>query len=355
MFALIMAGGIGSRFWPLSRKECPKHLIEIINDRTMLENTVNRLSSFIENENTFVITNKTQEPIIVDKVSNLEKKNIIAEPDGRNTAAAIGYGAIKLAMIDPEAVMVVLPADHYIKNTSAFTDLIQQAAKYSNDNPESLVTIGIEPKHPETGYGYIQLGKEIDDDVYRVKNFAEKPNYETAVRFVQSGDFYWNSGIFVWKVKTILKAIETHLPLLHESLLEIKKAIEDKKEDEVIERIYKEIKPISIDYGVMEKAENVCVFKGDFGWSDVGSWYEMYRILEHDKLDNVCATNAYTHDTRGCYLYTKDKKKVVATIGLKNMAVIDTGDALLIAPLERSQEVKDLVEQIKNGGENQVL
>jgi len=207
---------------------------------------------------------------------------------GKNTAAAVGYGALKLSMLDEDATMVVLPADHYIKNTEKFVSLLVNAADFVDRNQDSLVTIGIEATHPETGYGYIQVGKQVKEGVYCVRNFAEKPNMETAIRFISSGDFYWNSGIFVWKAKTILKKIEKHLPELYESLMKIKEALLENKPKAVIERIYKEIKSISIDYGVMEKAENVKVLLGDFGWSDVGSWLEIYRLKEKSKNNNVC-------------------------------------------------------------------
>ena len=355
MYALIMAGGVGSRFWPKSRSRSPKHLLSIVNERNMLENTILRLDSFIKRSDCFIITNEEQKPNIIKKISRFNEENIISEPMGKNTAAAVGYGALKLSMLDEDATMVVLPADHYIKNTEKFVSLLVNAADFVDRNQDSLVTIGIEATHPETGYGYIQVGKQVKEGVYCVRNFAEKPNMETAIRFISSGDFYWNSGIFVWKAKTILKKIEKHLPELYESLMKIKEALLENKPKAVIERIYKEIKSISIDYGVMEKAENVKVLLGDFGWSDVGSWLEIYRLKEKSKNNNVVEANYVSIDSEGCYITSDNKEKVITTIGLKNMAVIDMDDSLLITPLSRSQDVKELVLKLKARKLNQVL
>jgi len=355
MYALILAGGVGSRFWPKSRSRSPKHLLSIVNEKNMLENTILRLDSLVKRSDCFIITNKEQTPDILEKISGFNEDNIISEPVGRNTAVAVGYGALKLSMLDEDATMVVFPADHYIRNTEKFVDLINNAATFADQNPDSLITIGIEPTHPETGYGYIQIGEEVEQGVFKVQNFAEKPNMETAIRFISSGDFYWNSGMFIWKAKTILRAIEEHLPNLYESLMEIKKAIVEQKSDAVIERLYRELKSISIDYGVMEKAKNVKVLVGDFGWSDVGSWLEIYRLKDKNKHENVVEANYVAIDSAGCYITSDNKDKVITTIGLKDMAVIDMSDSLLITPLSRSQDVKDLVFKLKAKKQNQVL
>ncbi|MBN2788687.1 MAG: mannose-1-phosphate guanylyltransferase [Candidatus Delongbacteria bacterium] len=347
MYALIMAGGVGARFWPKSRLRTPKHLLKIINDKTMLENTVSRLDSLIKRDDCYIITNKEQKTNVATNVENFNMENIISEPLGRNTAAAIGYGAIKLLQKDKDAIMVVLPADHYIKNVDEFSKIVTTAADYCEKNDDCLITIGIEPTHPETGYGYIQIGKDAGYGAFEVKSFAEKPNFETAVRFLENGDFYWNSGMFIWKASTILNEIKKHIPDLFESLMNLKQALEDNDSNDVIERIYSEMKSISIDYGVMEKAENVKVFVGDFGWSDVGSWFEIYRMKDKDSDENVIDANFISVDTKGCYIVSDNKEKLITTIGIQDMAVIDTDDSLLITPLSRSQDVKELVEKLK--------
>ena len=348
MYALIMAGGVGSRFWPKSRLRTPKHLLTIMNEKTMLENTINRLDQIIKREDCYIITNKHQKANVLKSIIDIREENVISEPFGRNTAAAIGYGAVKLVIKDPEAIMVVLPADHYIKNVTKFTKIISKAVDYCKKDPASLITIGIEPTHPETGYGYIQTGHEIQKGVRKVKSFAEKPNFDTAVRFLESGEFVWNSGIFIWKAETILKNIKAYIPDLYDNLMELKKALERNAPESAIERIYTEMRSISIDYGVMESAENVKVFSGDFGWSDVGSWFEIYRLKDKDEKRNVVdCDNFISIDTEGCLISSDDKKKLIACIGLRDLSIIDTADSLLITPLSRSQDVKQIVEKIK--------
>lgn len=356
MYALIMAGGVGARFWPKSRLKTPKHLLTIVNEKTMLENTIIRLDQLMGRKDIYIITNKEQKDNVLDNIKDFREENIIAEPYGKNTAAAIGYGAVRLLLRDPEAVMVVLPADHFIKNIKMFCAVISDAVEYCRKEPDALITIGIEPTHPETGYGYIQIGGEVKKGVYEVKSFAEKPNFDTAVRFLESGDFYWNSGMFIWKADTILKNIQKYLPDLYESLTDLKKAIINNESDAVIERIYSEMRSISIDYGVMESAENVKVLLGNFGWSDVGSWFEIYRLKEKDEKSNVVDCDKFISiDTEGCLISSDNKEKLITCIGLSDLAVIDTKDSLLITPLSRSQDVKELVEKIKANKLNNVL
>ncbi len=291
-YVLIMAGGIGSRFWPRSTEKTPKHLLKIFNDKNMLQNTIDRVEKLTTKEKVFVISNFSQAKLLLQE-TNLLKENLICEPFGRNTAAAIGYGALHFSLLDEDASMVVLPADHYIRENDKFKNIIELGLAEIEKCPSHLVTIGIAPTYPATGYGYIQIGEKLSDKIYRVKTFAEKPDLKTAEKFISSKVFYWNSGIFIWKAKTILKMIEKHIPDLYESLMKIKETIVNKKEISVIERIYKDMKSISIDYGVMEKAENIKVILGDFNWSDVGSWKEVYRFKEDkaDKKGNVIEAN----------------------------------------------------------------
>jgi mannose-1-phosphate guanylyltransferase len=356
MYALIMAGGVGARFWPKSRLKTPKHLLSIVNEKTMLENTVSRLDQLLPRENCFIVTNREQKDNVLNNITDFREENIIAEPFGKNTAAAIGYGAVKLIMKDPEAIMVVLPADHFIKNVGMFGTVVSSAVEYCKKAPEALITIGIEPTHPETGYGYIQVGNEIEKGVYDVKSFAEKPNIDTAIRFLESGDFYWNSGMFIWKAQTILQNIKKFLPDLFDNLMELKSAITAGEPESVIEKIYGEMRSISIDYGVMESAENVKVLLGNFGWSDVGSWFEIYRLKEKDEKSNVVDCDKFISiDTEGCLVSTDNDDKLITCIGLRDLAVIDTEDSLLITPLSRSQDVKELVEKIRLNKLNGVL
>lgn len=355
MKALIMAGGIGARFWPKSRTQSPKHLLSIINEKTMLDNTIIRLDELVKRSDCFIVTNQEQKVQILNHMPDFRGNNIIAEPFGRNTAAAIGYGAVRLSLINENETMIVLPADHYIRNTDKFIEILKKGVEITENDPEALVTIGIQPTYPETGYGYIQVGQKKDEEVYQVNCFAEKPNFNTAVRFLESGDFFWNSGIFIWKAKTILARIKQYLPEMYDGLMQIKASMAEEFSQAVLERVYKEFKSISIDYGIMEKAENVQVVIGDFGWSDVGSWQEIYRLKEKNSYNNVVEANLVAIDTEGCYFSAVNKDKIIATVGLKNMAIVDTDDALLITPLDRSQDVKEIVEKLKNKKMNSVL
>lgn len=348
MFALIMAGGSGKRFWPKSRQGRPKQLLNILNERTMIQVTVDRLSSLLPMNRVFIISNEHQEEEIRKQLPSLPADNLIIEPIGKNTAPCIGLSALILERLDPEAVMIVMPADHVIEGDESFRNALKVGSKVAVER-DCLVTMGIEPGYPSTGYGYIQTHQELDiiDDIttFKVKTFAEKPNLATAERFLKSGDFLWNSGIFIWKCSRILKEFEVQLPDLYDGLLEIKKAMGTSKQDEMIRGVYSQIKSISIDYGVMENADDVVVLKGTFGWNDVGSWDEVYNMSKKDENKNALIGSHIIKDSRGCYIEASDK--CVALMGIDNLIVVDTEDVILICPREQAQDVKDLVEIAK--------
>ena len=348
MYAVIMAGGIGTRFWPRSRQKHPKQLLKIIGDRTLIQSTVDRLFPLVKHENIFIVSTTLQIEEIKKQLPFLKTENLLIEPKGKNTAPCIGLAALFIKRIDSEGVMAVLPADHSIKKEEQFKKILATAEQVAIQK-ECLVTIGINPTYPSTGYGYIQVNGEIDEinnmPVYKVKTFAEKPDIKTAERFMDSGDFLWNSGMFVWKAKTILKEIEEALPELYDGLLEIEKALGTKSQDETINKVYCQIKSISIDYGVMEHTRNVNVLKGNFGWSDVGSWEEVYKISDQDEHKNVSKGINFLKDTKGCLIDVPNK--FVATLGVEDLIVVDTEDALLICPRNKAQNVKDLVESMK--------
>jgi mannose-1-phosphate guanylyltransferase len=347
MKALIMAGGSGTRFWPKSRERHPKQLLNIYGEKTMLQNTMDRLRPLIADEDTFVISTESQGAQIREQLPQLPVQNLIIEPKGKNTAPAIGLASLHIQRLDPEAVMVVLPSDHLITDTEKFIKTLRVGEEAAQNG--QLVTIGIEPAYPSTGYGYIQVNEKIEirDDVniLRVKTFAEKPNLATARRFLESGEFLWNSGIFIWKVQAILNEIEEHLPHLYDSLMEIKPTIGAANEVETVSRVYCQIKSISIDYGVMEYAKEVSVLRGNFGWNDLGSWDEVYKYSDKDKYSNVIVGNHLVKDSNHCYV--EAPKKSVALLGVENLIVVDTEDAILICPRDRAQDVKDLVEMAK--------
>jgi mannose-1-phosphate guanylyltransferase len=348
-----MAGGIGSRFWPRSRKKKPKQVLNIFGSNTLLQETVARISDVIPQENTLIVTIRELVPHVQQQLPDLPRENIIVEPLGRNTAPCIGLAASILKEKDPDGIMVVLPADHLISDRERFNACIEQAiatARYD----DSLVTIGITPTAPETGYGYIQFDadRQKPTGAYVVKTFAEKPNLETAQRFLASGDFLWNSGMFIWSVKRILKEIELSLPELFAALLEIEN-LPGGHRDSQFETIYGGLRSISVDYGVMERAQNVAVVKGDFSWSDIGNWAEVYRLSPKDSAGNVNLNGHILIDTENCMI--DSTKRLVAAVGVKDLIVIDTGDALLICHRDAAQDVKKVVEYMERSQLDQYL
>jgi mannose-1-phosphate guanylyltransferase len=349
MLVLIMAGGAGTRFWPKSRERRPKQLLPIIGEGTMLQNTVRRLLPLVPAENIFVISNQAQYPGIVEQLPDLPQENIIVEPRPKNTAACIGLGAVLLQQREPDGVMVVLPADHLINDDEVFRETLQNAGKIAAEE-DVLITIGIQPTYPATGYGYIQFSNRPvavgQAAAYRVKTFAEKPNLETAKSFLDSGDFLWNSGMFVWRIPVIMAQLEEHLPHHYDGLREISRYLGSPEQNAIIDRVYQQIKSISIDYGVMEKAKNVVVLRGQFRWNDLGSWEEVYKLLPKDQDYNATIGNQHVLlDSNGCLVDVPGK--TVAAVGLRDLMIVETEDALLLCPRSRAQEVKDLVELIK--------
>lgn len=345
IYAVIMAGGVGSRFWPRSKKALPKQLLKIFGDSTMIQATVERIDDLIDRNKIFIITNEIQAPEVKNQLKDIPEENIIVEPFGRNTAAAIGLASIIIKAKDPEAVTIVLPADHIIKEEEIFRNTLHNAAKFAFEK-KALVTIGIHPTRPETGYGYIQIDdKKIQDNIYKVLTFAEKPNYATAVRFLESGDFLWNSGMFIWRVDTILEEIRTYMPDLYEGLVEIENHLNKKDFHDVLVKTYGQMKKISIDYGIMEKSTKVYLTKGFFTWSDVGSWEEVYQLSEKDSNGNALIGKVYTDKVIDSYIYSPDK--FTAVIGVDNLIIINYDDTLLVCRRDRAQDVKNIVEYLK--------
>ena len=353
LFVVIMAGGVGSRFWPRSKQEKPKQLIRIFGENTMIQDTVNRVEGLVEPENILIITNQVQKEQILKQLPQLKKENIIAEPFGKNTAACIGLASILIHNKNKDAVTIILPADHLIQNKREFHKVLKKAAKFAYKS-DGLVTIGIQPTRPETGYGYIQISdEEVEKGIYKIQTFAEKPNLLTAKRFLKSGDFVWNSGMFIWKTETILQEIKTYLPELYEGLLNLEKAIGTKSFEKVLTKVYGQLVSISIDYGIMEKSQKVFLTKGNFSWSDVGSWEEVYQLSKKNKNNNAEIGDVYTEDTSGSYVFSP--KKFTAVVGLENIIVINTDDALLICNRDSAQDVKHIVEYLKMENRDELI
>ncbi len=355
LFALIMAGGSGTRLWPRSRTAQPKQFIDLLGTSTMLQEAYDRLLPLIPQERILVATNRDQVEFAVSQLPALPPANILAEPVGRDTSAAIGYAAITLRRRDPNAIMAVVTADHLIKNQDVFRDVLVAAAEIATDG--WLVTIGIDPTYPETGYGYVERGRELPPvngrAVYRVARFVEKPNRERAEEYVRRGTFSWNSGMFVWRVDRILEEIGLHLPELRNGLEEIAASFGTPEEEDTLARLWPHLPKRSIDFGVMEQASRVAVLPADIGWSDVGSWSAVFDVSPRDANGNVVVGNILAIETTGSLIYSPDR--MIATVGVEDLIVVDAGDVLLICPRSRSQDVKRIVAMLQERGETRHL
>lgn len=345
LFAIVMAGGVGSRFWPRSKQRKPKQLIRILGENTLIQDTVNRLDGIVKKENIFIVTNRLQKSRVREQLYNIPEENIIDEPFGKNTAPCIGLATMYIKKRSEDAVSIVLPADHIIHNTKEFSKTVLKAADYAKKS-KALVTIGITPSYPETGYGYIQLDEtETEKDIHKVLTFAEKPNIATARRFLEDGGFLWNSGIFVWSTDSILTEMKEYLPEHYSGLLEIEKAIGTENYETTLTQVYGRMKSISIDYGILEHSQKVFVTKGEFDWSDLGSWESVYELSPKDEEGNVKIGDVYLENTYGSYIFSP--QKFTAVIGVEHLLIINTKDSLLICHRNNAQDVKHVVDHLR--------
>jgi len=348
MYAVIMAGGRGARFWPRSREKKPKHLLDIVSDRTIIRETVDRILPMIPPENVLVVTGESHAEELIRQLPEIPKENILIEPVGRNTAPCIGLAALHIRRKTPDAVMLVLPSDHLIRDEKRFRKVLNAAATVAR-RADFLVTVGIRPTGPETGYGYIEQGREQDavdgETVYEVRSVREKPDLAQAQALLAQGGFSWNSGMFIWRVSAILKAIEQWLPDLYDGLQQIDTALETAHEAAVVAEVYRQTRSVSIDYGVMEKARNTLVIPGDFGWSDVGSWDALWEVSARDEQGNAVRGEAIAVASRNCLVHSPGK--TVALVGVEDLIIVETDDALLVCKRGRSQEVRKVVERLE--------
>jgi mannose-1-phosphate guanylyltransferase len=347
-YIAIMAGGIGSRFWPLSRINYPKQFLDILGSgQSLIQQTYERFRHLVPTENIYVVTANEYLGITREQLPDLPRENILGEPYRKNTAPCIAYISFKIRELNPEASLIVAPADHLILNEHKFLDICNQALEFVN-HFNALITIGIKPTYPNTGYGYIQHeGIEAIPSIFKVKTFTEKPNRELAKTFIASGDFLWNSGIFVWQIKRGLEAFKKHLPEMYELFASDADKLNTPEEKSVLESIYPQCTNISIDFGVMEKADNVYVIPASFGWSDLGTWNSAWENMEKDYLENaVAGTNVIVFDTNKCVVNVPDDKLVVLQ-GLDDYIIVDTKDVLLICQKEKEQEIKEYLAEVK--------
>ncbi|MEM1094416.1 MAG: mannose-1-phosphate guanylyltransferase [Bacteroidota bacterium] len=347
-YAVIMAGGIGTRFWPASRQAHPKQFLNVFGEATLIQNTVARLQGIIPPERCLIVTHERYIDKTRAQLPAVPPENILGEPISRNTAPCIAYAAAVLAQRDPEATMVVLPADHVITDVARFHTVLKTAIATAQQ-PGAIVTIGVTPTHPATGYGYIQFEGQVDPasrtpKAFSVRAFAEKPDERTAERFVDSGDFLWNSGMFIWRVDSISDQLRQHLPTTFDAFLPVTEAAGTPKEADAVLNAFKASPKISIDYGVMEKAEDVYVVPGSFGWNDVGDWRAVYNLQAKDDYRNAADGKVILHNAEKCYVQAKDR--LIVLVGMRNTIVVETDDAVLVCKKSHTQEVKHVVEYL---------
>jgi len=355
LHAVIMAGGTGTRFWPESRAARPKQLLRMLDDETMIRSTVERLGDLVPLDRVLVATTEALAGQIAEQLSELPREAVLAEPCKRNTAPCIGLAAIRICRDDPEGTMAVMPADHVIGPAEVFRDAVRFAADLVEEKPERIVTFGIRPSYPAESFGYIERGERLRADaegsppVYRVRQFREKPDAEVARQYLESADFYWNSGIFVWKAQTILDALRTHRPEMYERLERIADAADTRDFAEVLHREFAAIEAVSIDYAVMEHATDVLVVEAPFDWDDLGSWQSLARLRGADEQGNTIAAKHLGIDTTGTIVRGTGDHLIV-TLGLKDCLIVHTPDATLVADKSQEESIRKVVEMLEQRG-----
>lgn len=345
--ALIMAGGKGERFWPKSRQSLPKQFLSLTNDgKTMIQLTVERILPLVSLEDIYIATNTNYKHLVLEQLPGIPAENILCEPVGRNTAPCIGLGAVHIQRKYEDAIMIVLPSDHLIKYNDIFTETLANACDVAEINA-NLVTIGITPNYPETGYGYIKADKNKQlKKTYSVERFVEKPDFNLAKTYVESGDYYWNSGMFIWKLSSILENMKNFMSDTYNGLLKIQAAIKTPEEENVLKNIFPEFVSDSIDYGIMEKASGIYLIPGNFGWDDVGSWLAVERVKGTDDAQNTLTGNVIALNTSHCTI--EGKKRLIAALGLKDLIIVDTDDALLIADKKSAGDIKKILAVLRD-------
>ena len=344
--ALIMAGGRGERFWPKSRKNLPKQFLSLTSDgKTMIQLTVERILPLVSIDDIYIATNSDYKSLILEQLPNIPEENILCEPVSRNTAPCIGLGATHVSKKYEEAIMIVLPSDHLIRYNSMFINVLKDACDVASKG-NNLVTIGITPDYPETGYGYIKFNpNNCQGRSFEVERFVEKPNLEVAKEYLASEEYLWNSGMFVWKISSILHNIEQFMPETFLGLSSIKEGIGTSNQDVILEKEYLNFPSISIDYGIMEKCDNIFTIPGAFGWDDVGSWLAVERIKKTNEYGNIVDGNVITIDSNNCII--EADKKLIATVGVEDLIIVDTEDATLICDKQSANNIKKVLENLK--------
>lgn len=356
VYGVIMAGGGGTRFWPLSRQKTPKQLLNLTGNELMVNEAIDRLSYVADKKNIFIVTNVTQVPPMLKATEGrLHPDHILSEPAARNTAACIGYAAMEIIKKYGDGIMVITPSDHYIKDNAGFTRILNAAVKAA-ETSNKLVTIGITPTFPSTGFGYIKFEKDSENEAKPVLEFREKPNEETAKQYVASGVYAWNSGMFVWKASVILEKFREYIPDIYADLEKIGQAMQTEAERTVVEEVYPKIRKISVDYAIMEPSAakgDVLVIPGEFGWNDVGSWDMMDVLHDRDDNGNVLVGDSIAIDTHNTVVYSSGR--TVAVVGAENLIVVETADAVMVCPKAKAQDVKKIVDLLSADARKELL
>jgi mannose-1-phosphate guanylyltransferase len=353
MYAVIPAGGSGTRLWPASRASQPKFLLPFPGPRSMLQSTLDRLDGLVDPKDTFILTGRDHAVNVARQLPTVPAENIVVEPAARGSGPAIGFGAMLVAMRDPDAIMGSFAADHFIANQAAFQQAVQAAAEVASDG--YLVTIGIEPRRPETGYGYIRRGEKLGTHgplcSYQVVEFKEKPDLPTATRYVQSGEYLWNASIFVWRARTLIDAMREFIPDVYDALAAIADRWETDERERALEEYWHELRDVTIDHGIMEHARNVAVVPVDCGWTDLGDWNSLGEILADGDAENLSISAEHVHEeTRSTLIFGNNR--LVATLGVENLIIVDTDDVLLVCDRSRAQDVRKIVQRLKNEGQS---
>ncbi|WP_435413054.1 mannose-1-phosphate guanylyltransferase [Psychroserpens mesophilus] len=347
-YAILMAGGVGSRFWPVSTQDFPKQFHDMLGTGdTLIQKTFNRLANLIPKENIFILTNERYNDLVFEQLPDVTERQVVLEPAMRNTAPCILYAALKIQKENKDAVMIVAPSDHWIEDEAAFTSNVQQAFDFCSQN-DALMTLGIQPSFPNTGYGYIEYDKSNNSDIKPVNQFREKPDYETAKEFIAQGNFLWNAGIFMWSVSSVVDAYKKNQPELYQLFKNGIEVYNTEREDDFIRENYKKAENISVDYAIMESSRNVYVLPATFDWNDLGTWGSLYDKLDKDKANNaVVNARTLTEDASGNMIRTKGDKIVVVD-GLQDYIIVDKDEVLLIFPKAKEQDIKKVLQKVKS-------
>lgn len=356
LFTLIMAGGAGTRFWPRSKAALPKQYLNIFGDESLLQSTIRRFSMFTETGKIYIVSGKDQTRVLEEQTPMLPKQNLIYEPVGKNTLPCIGLAAMFAEIENPDGVMVVSPSDHLIENDELFRDTVMAAVKIAEEK-DGIVTIGITPAFPATGYGYVKTAESITGsekiNQFKVERFVEKPNETTAREYIEQGGYYWNSGLFVFKISVFLDAVKQFAPALYADLRKIQNELGKPSFEQTLDTIYRAVESISVDYGIMEHAKNIYLVEGNFVWNDLGSWESVYLNSGKDENGNAVTGEAVIVDSKNSYVFAE--KGVVALVGLDDVIVVQDGDTLLVCKRSKAEEIKKVVDQLKATGKTNYL